>query len=375
MKKNILIVIGLFWGGIIILTYSGSPKAEMRNLVGKIMPSDAAPLDRQVFRFVNDEPTNLDIGVAIYEVGGIVFLFDRLTMLDHNNKVIPGAASEWKASKDQKRWVFKMRPGARWSDGRFVTAHDFEYSYKRMLDPALGSGYSFFYYDIKGARAFNTGKNPDPNSLGVYALDDMTLVIETEGPCPYLPMITAFFTSIPVPRWQVAKFGPKWATDENVVSNSSYKLEEWRIGESLTLGLDPNYNGPVKGFLSKIHSIFKNRGNTGLLSYENDELDLVQIDVRDLNRLKKDEILSKQIHKYMDFNTIYLFFKTREGIFRDHRVREAISHSIDRNVLCDIVLQKTAVPAYSMLPPGFPGYSGDRIKIYKNTIPSWAELS
>ena len=75
MKKNILIVIGLFWGGIIILTYSGSPKAEMRNLVGKIMPSDAAPLDRQVFRFVNDEPTNLDIGVAIYEVGGIVFLY------------------------------------------------------------------------------------------------------------------------------------------------------------------------------------------------------------------------------------------------------------------------------------------------------------
>ena len=162
----------------------------------------------------------------------------------------------------------------------------------------------------------------------------MTLVIETDGPCPYLPMIAAFFTSIPVPRWQVERFGPRWASDENVVSNSSYKVENWRIGERLTLTLDAFYNGPIKGYLSEIRSMFRNRVNTGLLSYENDELDLVQIDVRDLSRIEEDRELSAELHKYMDFNAIYLFFRTREGVFSDHRVRKAISHAIDRDALC-----------------------------------------
>ncbi|MYK99609.1 MAG: hypothetical protein F4014_12630, partial [Gemmatimonadetes bacterium] len=125
-------VLGLALLGLAV--YTGIPAAQVRNAVGRVMPADAAPLDRQVFRFLNDEPTNLDIGVAIYEVGGIVFLFERLTMLDHNNRVIPGAATRWTANEDQTRWTFHMRPGARWSDGRPVTAHDFEYSYKRMLD-------------------------------------------------------------------------------------------------------------------------------------------------------------------------------------------------------------------------------------------------
>ena len=76
-----------------LLWYQNAPEAQIRNAVGKVMPADAAPADQQIFRFLNDEPTNLDIGVAIYEVGGIVFLFERLTMLNHNNQVIPGAAS------------------------------------------------------------------------------------------------------------------------------------------------------------------------------------------------------------------------------------------------------------------------------------------
>lgn len=372
MKPAAILITGLVLSIIGITAYTGIPDAQVRNAVGRVMPADAAPLDRQVLRFLNDEPTNLDIGVAIYEVGGIVFLFERLTMLDHNNRVIPGAASSWTANEDQTKWTFHMRSGARWSDGRPVTARDFEYSYKRMLDPGSGSGYAFFYYNIKGARAFNTGQTDDPDAVGVYAVDDMTLVIETDGPCPYLPMIAAFFTSIPVPRWQVEKFGPRWASDENVVSNSSYKVDNWRIGERLALTLDEYYNGPLKGYLSEIHSMFRNRVNTGLLSYENDELDLVQIDVRDLSRIEGDPVLSAELHKYMDFNALYLFFRTREGVFSDHRVRKAISHAIDRDALCNIVLRGTALPAYTMLPPGFPGYSGDALKDVQRYDPELA---
>jgi ABC-type oligopeptide transport system substrate-binding subunit len=337
------------------------------------MPPDAAPAGQQIFRFLNDEPTNLDIGVAIYEVGGIVFLFERLTMLDHNNRVIPGAASSWESSPDMTRWTFHMRPGAKWSDGRPVTAHDFAYSYKRMLDPATGSSYAFFYHDIKGARAFNTGRVKDPGMVGIRAVDDHTLVIETEGPCPYLPMITAFFTSIPVPRWQVEKYGARWATDAHCVSNSSYSIKEWKPNQHLTLGLDPNYNGPVKGYFSEIQSIFvKNQMTSGMLAYENDELDLVFVDIRDLNHIENDPKLRKEFHKYMDFNANYLFFKTREGVFGDRRVRQAVSHAIDRETLCNAVLRGAMMPGYTMIPPGFPGYSGERLKDIQRFDPALA---
>ena len=88
----------------------------------------------------------------------------------------------------------------------------------------------------------------------------------------------------------------------------------------------------------------------------------MQIDVRDLNRVEGDSFLSSELHKYMDFNAIYLYFRTREGVFSDRRVRRAVSHAIDRDALCNIVLRGTALPAYTMLPPGFPGYSGDKLE-------------
>lgn len=349
---------------VLLLSFQGrDPNAQIRNAVGRLMPVDAAPADQQVFRHMNAEPTNLDIGVAIYEVGGIVFLFERLTMLDHNNVVIPGAAESWEVSDDLTRWTFHMRPDGKWSDGRPVTAHDFEYSYKRMLDPATAASYAFFYYDIKGARAYNTGKSQSADVVAIRATDALTLEIETEGPCPYFPMITAFFTSTPVPRWQIDKFGEHWAKDENCVSNSSYKVTEWKSGQYLDLELDPMYNGPNKGYLSKIRSVFfQSQMASGLLPYENNEIDLAQIDVRDLNRIDGDPQLSNQLHRYMDFNALYLYFQTRDGLFSDRRIRRAIGHAIDRESLCNVVLRGNALPAYTMIPPGFPGYSGDQLK-------------
>ncbi|MBT5872519.1 MAG: hypothetical protein HOH43_03790, partial [Candidatus Latescibacteria bacterium] len=94
-------------------------------------------------------------------------------------------------------------PGTRWSDGTPVTAYDFEYTFKRLLHPDGGNVYAFFYYDIKGAKAFNQRKIADPNALGVRAMDDLTLVIETEEPCAYFPFVTSYTASSPVPRWQL----------------------------------------------------------------------------------------------------------------------------------------------------------------------------
>ena len=118
MQRTFFWTVAVMVFGLHLCSLFSEPEAQIRNAVGRIMPADAVPSGQQVFRFMNAEPTNLDIGVAIYEVGGIVFLFERLTMLDYNNRVIPGAAESWEASDDQTRWTFHMRPDGRWSDGR-----------------------------------------------------------------------------------------------------------------------------------------------------------------------------------------------------------------------------------------------------------------
>jgi len=90
--------------------------APVANSIGRVLPPDAAPPERQVFRYMFREPTTLDISVAAYEADGTYFAFERLVLLDENNELAPGAAERWESSRDGKTWTFHLRPGARWSD-------------------------------------------------------------------------------------------------------------------------------------------------------------------------------------------------------------------------------------------------------------------
>ncbi len=348
-------------------------QAPLVNTVGKIMPSDAAPLERQKFRYLLREPTSLDISVVTYNADGTQFLFERLVMLDENNDLVPGAAERWERSENGKAWTFHLYKDARWSDGRAMTAHDWEYTYKRLLDPTSGNIFAFFYYDIKGAKAVNQGRIKDLDAVGVHAIDDHTLVIETENPCPYLPYITSFSTSAPVPRWQVAKYGPKWTEPGNCVSNSSYRLDTWDHGRSILFVLNPYYTGPNKGFLERITGLFYTGAGPGTLPYENDEVDLHSVGAMDMTRVLNDPVLVKEIDRSPFPATWYLFFKTERPPFNDVRVRQAIAHAIDRVSLCSVVLRHTVEPAYTMNPPPLPGYVGDKHRALQQYDPALAK--
>lgn len=368
-------VINRLWFSLFILHSSFfiflSAAAPVRNRVGKVMPADAAPAAQQVFRYLLREPTSLDISVVTYNADGTQFLFERLVMLNENNEMVPGAAERWERSADGKTWTFHLRKGARWSDGRPVTAKDWEYTYKRLIDPTSGNVFAFFYYDIKGAKAVNQGRVKDLNAVGVRAVDDRTFVIETERPCPYLPYITSFPTSAPVPRWQVEKFGKKWTEPGNCVSNSSYRLETWEHGRQMTFVLNPFYDGPNKGYLERIIGLFYT-GTPGTLPYENNEVDRHVVDAMDIERVARDPVLSKQLDKSPFPATWYLFFKTAQPPFNNVKVRQAIAHAIDRERLCSVVLRGTVVPAYTMIPPTLPGYVGQKYRALQEYDPALA---
>jgi oligopeptide transport system substrate-binding protein len=333
------------------------------NSVGKVLPADAAPLEQQVFRYMAPEPETLDISVALGRAEYSEFLFERLLLFDQNNDLIPGAAERWGVSEDGLTWTFYIRPDSHWSDGRPVSAHDFEYTFRRLLDPASGNRLAFLYYDIKGAQAYNTAGRQSDIELGVRSVDALTFQIITEKPSPFIPYLAAFQGSSPVPQWQVDKHGLRWTDADNCVSNASYRLMEWRIGDRMTFDLNPKYTGPNKGSLERMVEIFATPGTSNaVLAYENDEIDRTEVTVQDIDRIRRDSVLSKQLFRFPYFATTYLIMQTQEPPFDDVHVRQAFAHAIDRETLCRVVLRDMHTPAYSMLPVGFAGSTGDTYK-------------
>ena len=357
------------------------PASPATNAAARTLPPDAAPAAEQIYRYQNYEPSSLDISMTVYESGQSEFLFERLTTLNHNNELIPGAAQSWESSPDGRTWTFHLRPGAKWSDGTPVTAKDFEYTFRRLLDPNGGNVYAFFYYEIKGARAYNQRLQASIDSVGVRAVDDLTLVIETEKACAYLPYILQFPTSSPVPRWQVEKYGKQWTEEGKCVTNSAFQLDKWERSRQMVFGLNPNYNGPNRAYLRQIVRRFTGpvgatsaSGGSGIAAYENNEIDLIIVtSPAEIGRIKQDPVLSKEFWQYDGFGTNYIFFRTQQPPFTDVRVRQAIALAIDKETLANVVLKGIVIPAYTMLPPHFPGYAGDKYQSYQKFNPERAK--
>lgn len=357
--------------GLIIMGYA--PVQRIANSAGKVMPSDAAPLSQQVLRQFFPEPPTLDIGVSLYGARFFTFVFEPLCLFNEDVVLTPAAAERWSVSEDKLTWTFILRDGLKWSDGRPLTAQDFVWSFQRLIDPNSGNVYAFFYYPIKGAKAFNTGLTKDPTTVGVRALDEQTLQVETEVPCSYLPMILSFFTSVPAPRWQVEKYGKSWTEPGNLVNNATFSLDSWEHGSGMDFRLNPNYTGPYRAYLEQLKIIFAARDFNDVLAYENDEIDVANVDPSDYLRVTGDPILNAQMVTYPDFGANYLFFQTKRPPFSDPKVRQALALAIDQESISKVILAGIATPAYGMTPPDFRGYDAERLKTYQGFDPDRAQ--
>jgi ABC-type oligopeptide transport system substrate-binding subunit len=366
-----LVMGALVFSGVIYL--SDPLSARIVNSVGRTLPEDAAPLAQQIFRSMSPEPRSLDIQVNLYDGESTLQPFEPLLTRDELWQPVPAAATSYDVSDDGLTWTFHLRPGARWSDGRPVTAHDFVYGYRRMIDPKNANPYAFFYYDIKYAKAISQGTIKDITRLGLRAQDDLTLIIETERSAPYFPHIASFALAYPAPEWAIEKYGLKWTEVDHIVSNASFKMSEWVNGSHMTFVPDPMYNGPHKPYLEKVIHPFRDAATATVLAYENDEVDIEVVDINDLDRIQRHPMLGKELVKSPGRTSWYLFFKMLEPPFDDIRVREAFARAIDREAICRYVLRETAVPAYSMMPPDFKEYNGEAMKPYQAFDPAKAK--
>ena len=204
-----------------------------------------------------------------------------------------------------------------------MSARDFEWSWKRQLDPASAAPYASFLYDIKNGEAYNKKQITDASQVGVRAKDDWTLEVTLDGPRGYFPVLAAYLAALPAHRGAVEKFGDKWTEAGNIVCNGPFTLEAWEHNKQIVLKKNPYYFGAKDVHLTRV-VIPIIPVASGALPYENNELDMTALQSGDLKRLQSDPRMRKDVFRYPFPGTWYLLPQVTKPPFDNVKVRQAV---------------------------------------------------
>ena len=302
---------------------------------------------------LSNEPPTLDWSLATDTVSFTVInnIMEGLTRFDSRLQAQPAIAQSWDVSADGLSYTFKIRSGVNWTDGQPVTAHDFVYSWRRLLDPKTASQYAYFLYDIQNAYEYNTGRLIDPARVGVKAINEQTLRVHLKNPIVYFPSITAFMVTFPQREDIVEANRDQWTEPEFIVTNGPFQLSEWR--HEYKLGFDANpryYRGQPN--LDGVEMFIINERTTALTLYETDGLDMVDLPPESIPSYQG----TKEHHRHPLLRGYYYSFNTNRPPFDDVLVRKAFSMAIDRKEIVQI-LKGGEIPALSWIPPGMLGHN------------------
>jgi oligopeptide transport system substrate-binding protein len=340
-----------------IITNSNEPVVTAQ---GRILPPDAAPPEEQILYEAASEPRHLDIARDIYGAGvAINWGGEPLLRRDQNQNLVPALAESWRAGENMEYWDFTIRAGARWSDGVPITADDWVFTFRHLASPNLDNPWTWFYYDIKGVQAFKEAKGT-AEEIGVEALDERTVRIHSEsGAIPHLPALLAYQAAVPAPRHKAENNPEHWAdTAENFVSSGPLRLLKWEHNQRLEWDANPFYNGPHKVGIQRLVQLVGAPAIGWFNSWLNKEIDYIPIlQPQELAQVRNDAELEQYLHSFNNFQTQYLSFDCLRPPFDNLKLRQALSHAIDREPFCRKVMLETRVPAFSMLPPDFPAHN------------------
>ena len=311
------------------------------------------PAGKVCIEYGNDiEPATLDPSMAQLVAESLVIgdLMMGLTTEAADGSVIPGMAARWETSPDGLTWTFHLRP-TQWSDGAPVTADDFVFAYRRILDPKTGSPYAYMVELLKNGAAVTAGKAA-PETIGARALGPRTLELRLEHPAPYLPQILTHNSFYPVPEHVVRRYGDAWVQPGRYVSNGAYRLVGWRLGDKMTVEKNPRFFDAAHVCVDRINYYPTSDYVAAERRIGRGELDLItQFQSNRLQHIR--EVLPGYARTHLWMLTAYITFNNHDpGPLRDLRVRRALSESIDRQFITEKLLRAGQAPAYSFVPPG-----------------------
>lgn len=333
------------------------------------VPAGTLLADKQeIVRHIKDEPASLDPAkvVGLPEAQVARDLFEGLVNQGADGKPEPGVAQSWQTA-DNKRYVFKLRENAKWSNGEPVTAYDFVYSWQRLVDPKTLSPFAWFAQmaGIANADGIISGKVP-VQKLGVTAPDSHTLVVQLNKPVPFFVNLLANFSLFPVPQKTIEKYGNDWTKPENLVGNGAFAMQERVVNEKIVLKPNPYYWDHKNTVLTKVTFIPINQESAATKRYLADDIDITESFPKNMHKkLMKD--IPDQVYTPDQLGTYYYAFNTQKAPLNDVRVRRALSYAIDRQIIAEKVLGTGEKPAYHFTPDVTAGFEPVPLAMQKMT--------
>ncbi|MCZ0073358.1 peptide ABC transporter substrate-binding protein [Bacillus sonorensis] len=349
-----------WWSGLIVMVVSvmlfgctaNEQAGQNANADGKGKESN----QEQVLKLNNEnEPTSFDPPTGFNNVSwqALNNLMEGLTRLGADHEPEAASAEKWSISDDGKTYTFTIRGQAKWSNGDPLTAGDFEYAWKRLLDPKTGSSAAFLGYVIEGGEEFNNGKG-SKDDVKVEALNDKTLKVTLTSPQKSFLSIVSNPAFFPVNQ-KVAEGNPKWHEEaDTFVGNGPFKLTEWKHDESLAMEKSDTYWDKKTVKLDKVTWAMVNDRNTDYQMFQSGELDTAYVPAEMSEKLMgSDEV------KVFDQAGLYFYrFNVKMEPFQNENIRKAFAMAVDQQELVDYVTKNGEKPARAFVSPGLKGSGG-----------------
>ncbi|MEG0773432.1 peptide ABC transporter substrate-binding protein [Clostridium sp.] len=386
MKKTQLrrIIAGVLSTMVVSSFFYGCSKPKVEDPAGGKTPVETPEVkpavEQKIVYNLGADPKTIDpqLNSAVDGSTIITNAFEGLLRQDKDSKLVNGVAEKYEMSADGKTYKFTLRDNAKWSDGKKVVAGDFEYAWKRALNPEVASEYAYQLYYLKNGEAYFNGK-AKAEDVGVKAIDDKTLEVTLEAPVPYFLSLTAFPTYYPVRKDVVEANPEKWAlSPETYICNGPFKMKEWKEKESMTFVPNENYwdAGDVK--LDTLEVRLIDDEITYLNAFKSGELDIIDSPPpTEIPSLLADG--TAKVYPYLG-TYLYIFNVSdtqvdpaAAKVLKDVRVRKALALGIDRKMLVEKVAQGGQVPATSYVPEGIVDSLG--VEFQKDYLPETADIA
>lgn len=259
-------------------------------------------------------------------------------------------------SPDGLEWTFELKDFY-WSSGNKGCADDFVQSYLFTLNPENNSSDMSALWIFKNAEQYSNGE-VDAEELGIQAIDDSTLLLTLHSPIIYLPDLLTNSIFYPIDS-KNAYYYPHWyETLDHYSTNGAFTLDEWIDGQKIILAKNDTYYDSQFTNLDKIIFTMESNKYQEWQMYLNEDIDIVYNPLKDkINEYSfSDNSKLKNMH---DLGTCFVYFNVNKKPFNNAKVRNALSMSISREYLTDIILDNGQRPAYTITPTGMIDTTGN----------------
>lgn len=311
-------------------------------------------------RSTSSEPRSLDPQLASGNSTALVYdMFEGLLGIDAVGNERPGLAETHEVSEDGLTYTFRLREGAKWSDGTPITAEDVLFTYRRSVDPDLAARGGRALFRVANFREVITGRRP-VEDIGISAPDPRTVVIRLEQPTPYMLELVSSAALAIVPKHAIEQHGDQWTSPGKMVTSGAYTLSEVVPNTYIKLTKNQHYYDAGDVAIEDVMYYGVENPATALTRFRANELDLVfNVPLNRLEELR--ERYARELHDELAIGVFYILLNNRRGPTQDIRVREALFLAVDRDRMRSSILRGEGEVATGIVPHSVPDYEPPRL--------------